>query len=201
MKEFLKKVWRYGRWVLLLLVVAYIALVIYRVYAIGEEERSAETVAVIHAQKITRDFVLNTNRNLPEPPDPATNDATVEGFDTNNNGIRDDAELTIFLWHRDSARIRAAELQYAMTIQSMLTKVFDSNTWVAAAQEDGRAFNCIYDVAKDDDTQAQFLLEETKKLVLDTGLRRKKFDEVYKYQVSYTLLRDSCDVDLNSLSN
>ena len=195
--EFLKKVWRYGRWVLLALVVAYIALVMYRVWAIGEEERSAETVTAIHAQAISRDLVLG--KGLPEAPDPATNDATVEGFDTNDNGIRDDAELTIFLWHRDSARIRAAELQYAMAIQSMLTKVFDSNTWVAAAEEETRSYLCM-------GVDVRLSTEETdriEKLVLDTDLRREKYNEIHrKYEVSFgSSDKSNCDIDLDSLPN
>ncbi len=195
--DLLKKLWRYGRWVLLALVVAYIGLVIWRVWAIGEEERSAEVVAAIHAQEISRDLVLGTG--LPEAPDPATNDATVEGFDTNDNGIRDDAELTIFLWHRDSARIRAAELQYAMAIQAMLTKVFDSNTWVAAAEEEDRATLCMAIEANQLDEE----ITRIKDLVLDTDLRRQKYTELHrKYEVSYgSMDAPDCDIDLSSFLN
>ncbi len=198
MKDILKKVWHYGRWVLLALVIAYIALVIYRTGVMIEQDKSAETVAAIHAQKITRDFVLNTHRNLPEPPDPTLDDSTVEGIDANNNGIRDDAELTIFLWHRDSARIRAAELQYAQALQAELTMVFNSETWKAGAQEESRAFYCMRVDAKLPTSET----DRIEKLVLDTDLRRQKYDEVNNYITSYADLNvPNCDIDFKSLPN
>ena len=77
--------------------------------------------------------------HLPPPPDPAQVDATIEGVDANGNGIRDDVELAIFKKYPNSARIRAAELQYAMALQMYLSKVFNSETLVAVIQGEDRA--------------------------------------------------------------
>ena len=123
----------------------------------------------------------------------------MEGIDANNNGIRDEVELTILLWHKDSARVRAAELQYAMAMQMMLDKVFNSETWVAAAEEEGRGFLCMRVRTGLNSGE----VERIENLVLDTDLRREKYKEVHrKYEVSYSSSdAPACDIDFNSLPN
>ncbi len=61
-------------------------------------------------------------KHLPLTPNKEENDATVAGIDNNGNGIRDDVELAIFAKYPNSAKIRAAELQYAMALQLMIKK-------------------------------------------------------------------------------
>src|ERR1700690_675425 len=118
----LSKIWLYIRWPLAVLVVFYILLVLYRIPAVGEQQRTAETVAKIQAQRITLSDVMGDA--LPPVPNKEENDATVAGIDKNNNGIRDDVELAIFSLHATSSKIRAAELQYAMDQQILMTEVF-----------------------------------------------------------------------------
>src|SRR3990167_5434453 len=123
------------------LVVLYAALVIYRIPAVMEKQRTTETVERIHSQKLT---IENMNgEHLPPPHDPAQVDATVEGIDANQNGIRDDVELAIFEKYPNDAKIRAAELQYAMALQMYLTEVFNSETLVAAILKDEHGDFCI----------------------------------------------------------
>ena len=99
----LHTVWRWVRWPLAVLVVAYIGLVIYRLPAVGEKQRTADTIAAIQTQKITIADVMGTT--LPPQPYEPENDATVAGIDKNNNGIRDDVELAIFAKYPNSAKI------------------------------------------------------------------------------------------------
>ncbi|MEK7109497.1 MAG: hypothetical protein AAB919_03645 [Patescibacteria group bacterium] len=139
----LGRVWRWIKWPIIVLAVGYVALVGWNItYRLGQAS-TAEAVAQIHAQKLTLADV--EGKNLPPVPDQAENDATVAGIDKNNNGIRDDVELAIFKKYPNSAKIRAAELQYAMTEQMFLTRVFDTGTWKAVAEENGRAHTCIID--------------------------------------------------------
>src|SRR3972149_3364926 len=147
MKDSLRAVWRWVRWPLYILVAGYVLLVIYDVQRVFDIDKTNEAVAAIHAQKITLADV--TGQNLPPVPDQAENDATIAGIDKNNNGIRDDVELAIFKKYPTSAKIRAAELQYAMALQLMLTKVTNTETWIAAAQEVGRGNLCIGMTTKD----------------------------------------------------
>jgi hypothetical protein len=115
--------WHWVRWPLLVLVLGFIALVIYRLPYAVDEQKTQQAVAEIHATKLTRDDVLGT---LPPMPNKTLNDSTVAGIDANHNGIRDDVEIAIYNSHKDSAQVTAAEYQYAMAIQLMLTDVYSS---------------------------------------------------------------------------
>lgn len=103
--------------------------------------RSPEVVERIHARAVTMDMV--EGKNLPPMPPEAERDATVAGVDSNNNGVRDDVEIAIHERHPDSPKIRAAQLQYAMALQSRIVEVFSGSTLVAASDELARAYFCI----------------------------------------------------------
>jgi len=136
----LTRIWRYGRWALLALVLAYVALVIYRMPSYYSEQETADAVAAIHAQRLTMRDVDGSN--LPPAPDPQLADATVEGVDANENGIRDDVELEIFKRFKD-LKLRAAALQYARAVQLEYTFVFNADTLKAAINEQGRGYLCL----------------------------------------------------------
>src|SRR6266404_3542042 len=110
--SFSRRAWRVVRIPVYAILVLYIGLAIYRVPALLDKKKTQEVVDKIHAEKLTLKDVMG--ESLPPEPDASLKDATVAGIDANSNGIRDDVELAIFKLHLDSARIRAAELQYAM---------------------------------------------------------------------------------------
>jgi len=193
-----RMLWLKKWWVIAILAVValYGALVIYRVFAIGVEEKTARAVERIHGQKLVMDDVLGVN--MPPVPDPALVDATVEGVDANENGIRDDVELAIFEKYPDSARTRAPMLQYARALQMEFTEVFNSETLVAVIQEEDRGYFCAGDVFQ------STLLDETIKnvenLVLNTEAREKKYKESRtKYMTSYGDIKGKFDCDLDIL--
>ena len=199
--QYLYKIWLYLRWPLAVLVVFYILLVLYRIPAVGEQQRTDAAVAKIHAEHITLADVMGDA--LPPVPNKDENDATVAGIDKNNNGVRDDVELAIFALHATSSKIRAAELQYAMDQQILLTEVFNSETWIAAAQQDSRGFACVGQTILDRNTQLlDARLTEAKNLVLNTALRQAAWHNAYSFTTSYSDLNEAeCDIDLNTLSN
>jgi len=127
--------------------IVFIGLIIWRIPYVLEQRKAEETVAFIHAQKLTIENV--DGNHLPPPPNPELVDATIEGIDANANYIRDDVELAIFKKYPNDIKIRAAELQYAMALQLYLTKVFDTTTWVAAARQNSRGAGCVFDTAPD----------------------------------------------------
>jgi hypothetical protein len=205
MKATLRSVWRWLRWVLLVLFVAYAALVIYRIPAAGERQKSDAAVAQIKAQHITLADVMGAN--LPPPPDKTQNDATVAGIDANHNGIRDDVELAIFAKYPNSAKIRAAELQYAMALQVALTEVNDINTAIASDKQKDLSFFCLLNISKVNDTNSDqalstgnLLKKEIENMVENTSLRI----QTYARNTGYVMPNDSvaepyCDLDQNSL--
>lgn len=192
MKSFLFKSWRILRWPLGVLLFLYVALVLYRIPAVGEMERTEEAVARIHAARITLDTVMG--EHLPLPPNEEENNGTLAGVDNNANGIRDDVELAIFARHPDSARARAPMLQYALELQMEFTEVFNSKTLVAVIQEEGRGDVCILDWEE---------IELVDSLVFNTSVRKEFQEEIYeKYMTSYALPNSGyCDIDPESLPN
>ena len=207
MKEKLRTFWRIARWPLGLLVLLYAGLVIWRIPAVREKDRSAVVVAQIQAQKLTLADVMGVA--LPPTPDPIANNATLAGIDINHNGIRDDVEFAIFKAYPKSARIREAELQYAMELQNEMTNVFSTDTLVAVMQAEGRGIQCISDATPDarDLSQTLALIQKSKKdvegLVLNVEVREEKHKEIFdKYMTSFSELQGPyCDIDLSTLPN
>ena len=186
-------IWRRVRWPLAIVVAIFVALVVYRIPAVIEQERTAETVDRIYAQRLTPEHV--DGKHLPPPPDPAQADATIEGVDANQNGIRDDVELAIFEKYPNSPYTRAAELQYAMALQLYLTEVFNSETWRAAVEKTSRGYGCIYETTNDR-ASINTRKREVEQLVNNTSAREEKYDSLDKYQSSFSVPSGQvCDIE------
>ncbi|HUX35601.1 MAG TPA: hypothetical protein VMV71_01045 [Candidatus Paceibacterota bacterium] len=213
MKNTLYRIWRIARIPLAIIVVLYVGLVIYRIPAAQERLKTEEAVKNIQSQKLTLADVMG--KNLPPEPDAALNNSTVEGIDANNNGIRDDVELAIFKLHPDSARIRAAELQYAMALQGELNDTFNIETLTAAVWEESRGYFCIdstfprlpknasNEELNQQDNDFNSRITEVKNLVLNTSARVQKREDIFnKYMSSHTSpSNDFCDIDFFKLPN
>ncbi len=141
--RFFKVILKIFKWAFLLLLAGYIVLVIFRTIHLFNVDKTDAQVVIIHSTKLQISDV--TGENL--PPDPGIEaDKTVEGVDVNKNGIRDDVELAIFEKYPNSAKTRAALLQYALVEQMILTQPF-VNTVIATEvlREDSRADSCLAD--------------------------------------------------------
>lgn len=198
-------IWAWVRWPLLILIIGFCALVIYRVPAVQEKERAAAVVQHVRAQAITMDDVLGTY--LPPMTDKELNNATIAGPDTNTNGIRDDIERELFTRFHNEARVRAALLQYARIKQLYLTDVFNTETWEAVAEMDNRAFQCVGETYPRTDLSKGFVVlqertQYVKDLLLNTLERRKAYDAAYEFTTSFGLPEgDVCDIDLTLLKD
>ncbi len=188
----MNRIWRIIRIPFYIILALYIGLVIYRIPVAQERLKTQEVVKKIQAQRITLADVMS--QNLPPAPDSTLNNSTVEGIDANNNGIRDDVELAIFKLHPGSAKIRAAELQYAMALQNEFVNVFNSETLVAVIRQEGRASVCILDSKITND------LED---LVFNTSIRKNFRNDLFKkFMTSFALPNSNyCDIDPKSLTN
>jgi len=209
-------------WVLAVVFVAFIGLAIMGYVRTGEQERTKKAVEMIRGRAVTLDMVMG--RDLPSDPDPMLVDATVEGVDANDNGVRDDVELAIHRNHPDSARIRAAQLQYAMAHEAQIKDVFNEETLVAVLEEKGRAFICINNVyeinegyletkdlldyteedivysnqlSKEHSLKTAPLIKETEELVLNTMERGDRYEMAYEHMTSYGSSKKEsyCDID------
>ncbi len=133
---------KWARNVVLFVVGVFVLLFAYGSYIkYDAAQRTPEAVARIHARTVTMEMV--EGKNLPPMPPSNEKDATVAGVDVNQNGVRDDVEIEIFKRHPTEPKVRAAQLQYAMALQSQLTEVFSKGTLDAAISEWLRARSCI----------------------------------------------------------
>lgn len=208
--SFLYRAWRIIRWPFYILLALYLAVVVYRIPAVMQQAKTAETVAYIQEQRIDMSDVDGSL--LPPPVDPLLVDKTIAGVDLNANGIRDDVEREIFKRYPNDIKTRAAALQYAMGLQLYLTHVFNSETLVAVSEEvAGRGLRCVWttvptpwkdkseitqEVATEydnlQDAHSDFVID----LVLNTPERKELYNSVFeKYQTSSSSSeREECDL-------
>lgn len=139
-------IWKWVKWpvwTVLACVVAFFLYVIYLLPISIAKYKDETRVPEIMAAHISLDDVLGTN--LPPTPDQQKVNATLEGVDANNNGIRDDVELALFELHPDDIVLRAAQLQYAFAMQMYFTKVKSEGTLRAVGSQNSRASFCLWD--------------------------------------------------------
>jgi len=138
------KILKIFKWAFLVLISLFIILIISRVFYLHGEAKTNAQVIKIHNTKLTMDDVVGKNL----PPDPGVSgDATVQGIDANDNGIRDDVELAVFKEYPDSAKTRAVLLQYALALQMETNQpIVNTKTVTEIVTEEGRAHTCVGDV-------------------------------------------------------
>jgi len=187
--SYIAKKWWF--WVIAIPVLLYIALVIYRIPAVVEQDRTAAAIERIQSAKLTMTHV--DGKHLPPRPDSVQADATIEGVDANANGIRDDVERAIFDEYPDDLKVRAAMLQYAMALQLYLTEVFNEETWEAVTILSSKAYGCLSD---DVPTlrQMQQLRSDLEGLIANTALRKAAYDNSDNFQTSFKVADAECDV-------
>ncbi|MDP3996655.1 MAG: hypothetical protein Q8P86_03115 [bacterium] len=199
------------KWVAGILVLGFVVLVIGRAIYLGLEDRTEREVEKIHATKLTLADVMGENL----PPDPGEEaDDTVEGIDANGNGIRDDVELAIFDKYPDSAKTRAALLQYALALQLEMTQdVVNEGTVNAVIEENSRAGDCIADVMVPregpESSRSYSDLEKINEYMsfvdekhLNNSYRKTVKEKFYSYLGSYSNSpKPVCDIDVSNFQN
>ncbi len=199
-------IWRFIRIPLGVILLLFIGVVIYRIPAVIEKQKTEEAVLRIHAQKITLDDVMGIK--LPPEPNQELNDSTIEGIDANQNGIRDDVELAIFKEYPNSAKTRAVLLQYALALQMEVTqKIINTETVTEVVREQSRAYSCVGKILSRADMDKY--IEESDKLRLfiserqrNTPERKKARKDFVEKIGSYSESENKvCDIDMSALPN
>ena len=203
------KIFKVIKWAFLVVLGLYIILVAVRVVHFFNQDKINAQVEKIHNTKLSLDDVMGKNL----PPDPgALADATVQGIDANNNGIRDDVELAVFKEYPNSAKTRAVLLQYALALQMQtIQSIINTDTVVATIQEEDRAYQCVGEILivnendkksvekyfKDEDILRSFVENRQ----LNTEERKKYRTDFYEKIGSYNSLPRVCDIDYSKLPN
>lgn len=186
--------------------------VLIRIPYFFREKKKQEQVAKIHNTKLTMDDVIGKSL----PPDPGLEaDKTIQGIDSNKNGIRDDVELSIFKEYPNSAKTRAVLLQYALALQmEAIQPVVNKETVTEIATEQGRADTCLADTLvprKSPESSREYsdmekidvFIDFVEKIQLNTEQRKKAQKDFYRGNLgSYgESTNKTCDIDYVNLVN
>ncbi|MDQ5971383.1 MAG: hypothetical protein QG566_329 [Patescibacteria group bacterium] len=200
----LKKILKVLKWIGIVILVGFVIIVIVRTVHFFNLDKTNIEVAKIHSTKLQMADVLGTNL----PPDPGVEaDATVQGIDSNKNGIRDDVELAIFKEYPNSAKTRAVLLQYALALQMQVVQpIVNETTVTEVVREQSRAYVCIGDIFSREDIdkfskETEILNKFVEDKQLNTIERKNQRDNFLKKVGSYKSLNRVCDIDYSSLPN
>jgi len=197
-----RKIFCFIKWFLITILALLVIGVILRSIQLSKIEKTDKQVEVIHSTKITVDDVMGANL----PPDPGEEgNKTIEGVDANRNGIRDDVELAIFKEYPNSAKTRAALLQYARA-HFMATQQPFLNNEIATeiSREISRGSYCIGEsIGEGDDYFEKFLsltnfMEST---IFNTEDRIQFSNNFFEKVRSYSDLENECDLDYSALKD
>ncbi|MDR2033392.1 MAG: hypothetical protein LBP89_02020, partial [Helicobacteraceae bacterium] len=113
----------------------------------SDREKEAKAQAAFNAKTFNVQSVYNL------PPDPKSEGKkTLEGIDSNNNGIRDDVEIAIYNYapRLDQERYRAGLIQLAKAMQTEVkVSAAEFDTLWAADQETLKAIKCLKQTSLD----------------------------------------------------
>jgi hypothetical protein len=192
-------------WTIGIIAGLYLLLIIIRIPHVIKVNHTNIQIDKIHNTKLTLVDVMGDN--LPKDPGIEA-DKTVAGIDANKNGIRDDVELAIFKEYPNSAKTRAALLQYALSFQLQMTLPLINQETATATIEDtqSRAQNCIHTLSSRDDldkfsADMKRYREFIKNIQLNNEQRKKYLDEVLSYVKGFSFSNDGCDLDPETLPN
>lgn len=201
-RTIVRKVFCFIKWFLIVFIVLFVVALILRSIQLSKIEKTNKQVEIIHATKITMEDVMGINL----PPDPGEEgNKTIEGIDANKNGIRDDVELAIFKEYPNSAKTRAALLQYAFALQRGITQE-DTDTVLATeiSREVSRGSYCLGIINRGEENQFDRytqLTEFARELVFNTEKRRLAEDSFFEKVRSYSEIGKYCDLNYSLLQN
>jgi hypothetical protein len=109
----------------------------------------------------------------PLPPDPgAAGKATLEGIDSDGDGLRDDVQRHIALTYPESERTRAGLIQAAKAMQALILNADDKQTSIANALEDAAALDCLYYLRPSD---RDLVYDSLRAIVVNTPERARAY--------------------------
>jgi len=107
------------------------------------------------------------------PPDPGEQGMqTLEGMDSNHNGVRDDVERYIGIHYADSAKTRSALMQYA---EAMQEKLVNQKASLDPVHKVLRAYDCLVYVVGN--SSATKMMTELEGIEMNTLPRMKAYVE------------------------
>lgn len=122
---------------------------------------------------------------VPLPPDPGeAGKATLEGIDSDRDGVRDDVQRYIALTYPNSEKTRAALMQSAKTSQAVILGVNEASTSYLRTLEELHADECLDYVHGVKD--ARVISDELLAQILNTQARSKAYITAGEHFVGHT---------------
>lgn len=198
-RSFGRKIFCFIKWFLIIILALFVAALILRTIQLSKIDKTNKQVEIIHSTKITMADVMGDNL----PPDPGEEaDKTIAGVDVNKNGIRDDVELAIFREYPNSAKTRAALLQYARAHSMTLQQPFMNNEVATEiSREISRGSYCIGESIPEEDSFQRFLslTNFMESILFNTEGRVNFSNDFFEKVRSYSDLESECDLDYTVL--
>ena len=197
-----RKIFCFIKWFLIVVLALFVVALILRSIQLSQIEKTEKQVEIIHATRITMDDVMGLN--LPSDPGEEGN-KTVEGIDSNQNGIRDDVEVAIFKEYPSSAKTRAALLQYARA-HMLSGQQINMNNVIATeiSREISRGSFCISSIIPEGENsfgKYLSLIDFMEDVLFNTKARQDFSNSFFEKVRSYSDLEYECDIDYSHLLN
>jgi len=144
------------------------------------------------------------------PPDPgAAGKTTLEGIDSDNDGVRDDVQRWIVLTYPNSEKTRAALIQMAKAMQTILLNATDVVNARTYSLEADRASDCISYIQRQlgiSGGDTYNLKREMEAVYLNTYVRSKAWlqHDAHLSGMSFSVpadLSSGCDFDPAAMQN
>ena len=126
---------------------------------------------------ITAEYIKSMGQHL--PPDPGlAGQKTLIGEDTNHNGVRDDVERWIFASFPDNPVVRAAALQLAGAMQTVMSvkSVANSASIISLKQQITTALECL--LATVDDDPQKTIFRDLQAVIVNTPDRTALIEQI-----------------------
>lgn len=205
------RIFKIFKWFVLILLSLFLILIIIRTFHYFNTQKINNQVLKIHLNKLSMSDVMGDNL----PKDPMFEaDKTIEGVDSNNNGVRDDVEIAIFEEYPNSAKTRAVLLQYALSLQMIFTQPFiNEEIATEIVTELGRSDTCLSDTLvpriNSESSRNNLEIEKIDRFIdfvkekqVNTEIRNSSYIYFYEYLRSYGESTNiACDIDLSKLPN
>jgi len=162
-------------------------------------DANGNTANAFQAVSVSDDRSLS---GLPPDPGPAGR-ATLEGIDSDNDGVRDDVQRWIAINYPSSEKTRMALKQLALTQQQFVLDSVDPVKSLNNAVQRGKAIDCLFYISPSD---APTIINEFKAITLNTYTRSKAYLQADHHLSGNVFSSDldwkqSCNFDPDALPN
>lgn len=136
------------------------------------------------------DQIMNADKGFNFPPgfspDPGeAGKKTLEGIDSDHDGLRDDLQRWIYARFPNDPKKRAALKQLAVSYQKTLFLKHDEKEMKEDSKRDAKSSRCLYDTFPPDDAHREAEYMQAK--ALNTKLRTQRYLEVNRWFDGMTL--------------